>query len=153
MGKWDFKRFELQVEFRKDLLYCIRFQFYIMYYSVNQIWTKQCLQVCCIDSKFFSVNHDDVIQWKHFPHYWPFVWGIHWSPAQRPVMWSFDVFFDLCLNKRLSKHSWGWWFEMLLCPLWRHCIVITVMIEVSQLLPVSNVMTCHSLLLSSWLVV
>ena len=32
-------------------------------------------------------------------------------PAQRPVTRSFDVFFDLRLNKRLSKHSWGWWFE------------------------------------------
>ena len=41
-------------------------------------------------------------------------------PAQRPVTRSFDVFFDLCLNKRLSKQSWGWWFETLSCPLWRH---------------------------------
>ena len=32
-------------------------------------------------------------------------------PAQRPVTRSFDVFFYLCLNKRLSKQSWGWWFE------------------------------------------
>ena len=30
-------------------------------------------------------------------------------PAQRPVTRSFDVFLDLRLNKRLSKHSWGWW--------------------------------------------
>ena len=42
-------------------------------------------------------------------------------PAQRPVMRSFDVFFDLHLNKWLSKQSWGWWFEMPSCPLWRHC--------------------------------
>ena len=42
-------------------------------------------------------------------------------PAQRPVTRSFDVFFDLHLNKRLSKQSWGWWFETLSCPLWRHC--------------------------------
>ena len=40
--------------------------------------------------------------------------------AQRPVTRSFDVFFDLCLNKRLSKQSWGWWFETLSRPLWRH---------------------------------
>ena len=32
-------------------------------------------------------------------------------PAQRPVTRSFDVFFDLCLNKRLRKQSWGWWFR------------------------------------------
>ena len=31
-------------------------------------------------------------------------------PTQRPVTQSFDVFFDLCLYKRLSKQSWGWWF-------------------------------------------
>ena len=29
--------------------------------------------------------------------------------AQRPVTRSFDVFFDLRLNRRLSKQSWGWW--------------------------------------------
>ena len=40
--------------------------------------------------------------------------------AQRPVTRSFDVFFDLRLNKRLSKQSWGWWFETLSCSLWRH---------------------------------
>ena len=37
-----------------------------------------------------------------------------------PVTRSFDVFFDLCLNKRLSKQSWDWWFETLSGPLWRH---------------------------------
>ena len=31
--------------------------------------------------------------------------------AQRPVTRSFDFFFGLCLNKRLSKQPWGWWFE------------------------------------------
>ena len=41
-------------------------------------------------------------------------------PAQRPVTQSFDVFFDLRLNKRLSKQSWGWWFETLSRPSWRH---------------------------------
>ena len=31
--------------------------------------------------------------------------------SQRPVTQSFDVFYDLGLNKRLSKQSWGWWFD------------------------------------------
>ena len=44
-------------------------------------------------------------------------------PTQRSVTRSFDVFFDLRLNKRLSKQSWGWWFETLSRPLWRHCNV------------------------------
>ena len=42
-------------------------------------------------------------------------------PSQRPV--SFDVFFDLRLNKRLSKQPWGWWSEMPSRSLWRHCNV------------------------------
>ena len=42
-------------------------------------------------------------------------------PAQRPMTRSFDVFFDLHLLKRLSKQWWGWWFETLSHPLWRHC--------------------------------
>ena len=41
-------------------------------------------------------------------------------PAQRPVMRSFDVFFDLRLNEGLSKQSWGWWFETPSFPFWRH---------------------------------
>ena len=41
-------------------------------------------------------------------------------PTQWPVTQSFDVYFDLRLNKRLCKQPWGWWFETLLCPLWRH---------------------------------
>ena len=45
--------------------------------------------------------------------------GLRWSPRKRPVTRSFDIFFDLRLNKRLSKQSWCWWFETLLCPLWR----------------------------------
>ena len=42
-------------------------------------------------------------------------------PSQRPVMQSFDVFFDLCLNKLFSKKLWGWWFETPSHSLWHHC--------------------------------
>ena len=42
-------------------------------------------------------------------------------PAQRSVTRSFDVFFDLRLNKRLSKQPWGWWFETPSWSLWRQC--------------------------------
>ena len=41
-------------------------------------------------------------------------------PTQRPVTRSFDVYFDLRPNKRLSKQSWGWWFEPQSRPLWHH---------------------------------
>ena len=44
-------------------------------------------------------------------------------PAQRPVTRSFDVFFDLRMNKRLSKQSWGRWFETPQWSSWRQCNV------------------------------
>ena len=55
-------------------------------------------------------------------------------PTQRPVTRSFDVYFDLRLNKRLCKQSWGWWFETLLCPLWRHSNVLSI----NMLLPLNE---------------
>ena len=42
-------------------------------------------------------------------------------PTQRPVTRSVDVFFDLRLNKRLSKQPWVWWFETPSWSLWRQC--------------------------------
>ena len=41
-------------------------------------------------------------------------------PSQRPVTRSFDAFFDLRLNKRLSKQSRRRWFETPSRSLWRH---------------------------------
>ena len=46
------------------------------------------------------------------------------NPTQRPVSRSFDVFFDLHLNKRLSEQSLGWWFETPWRPLCRRCTVL-----------------------------
>ena len=45
-------------------------------------------------------------------------------PSQRPVTWSLGFFFDLCLNKRLSKQSRRWWFETPFRSLWGQCIVL-----------------------------
>ena len=42
-------------------------------------------------------------------------------PSQKPVTRSFDGFFDLHMNKRLGKQSWGWWFETPSRSLSRHC--------------------------------
>ena len=44
--------------------------------------------------------------------------GHRWIPLQRPVTRSFDAFFYLRLNNRLSKW-WGWWSDTPSCPLWR----------------------------------
>ena len=42
-------------------------------------------------------------------------------PSPWLVTRNFDVFFDLCLNKRLSKQSRRRWFETSSWSLWRHC--------------------------------
>ena len=41
--------------------------------------------------------------------------------SQKPVTRNIDVFFDVCLNKRLSKQSRCRLFETPYCSLWRHC--------------------------------
>ena len=79
-------------------------------YLNTKLWPILC-QIC----------HDDVIKWKHFQRYWPFVRGNHrsrWIPRTKAS--NAELFF-LRLNERLSKQSWDWWFEMLPHPLWRHC--------------------------------
>ena len=106
------------------------------HHSLYQVW------------KIYSIYH---YQMPIAPLYTKVIHGVHWDmswwrhqmesfsallaicagnspvpdefPAQRPVRRSFDVFFDLRLNKRLSKQSWGLWFETLSHPLWRHCNV------------------------------
>ena len=37
-----------------------------------------------VDCDDFKCVHDDVIKWKHFPHYWPFVRRIHRSTVNSP---------------------------------------------------------------------
>ena len=109
----------------KNLLVCLIFCLLVksrpgdayMYASIN--WTM------------VGQDHDDVIKWKHFPCYWPFVRGIHRSPVNSPHkgQWRGALMPSLiCVNKWLSKQSSDWWFETLSFPLWRH----------------RNVMACHT---------
>ena len=51
-------------------------------------------------------------------------------PSQRPVTRSFDVVFDLYLNKRLSKQSRRRWFEIPSRSLWRHCNGVPCIYEI-----------------------
>ena len=47
--------------------------------------------------------------------------GHQWIPYTKASDVELWCFLCLHLNKRLSKQSWGWWFEMPSRPLWRHC--------------------------------
>ena len=69
--------------------------------------------------KNISNNHDDVIKMETSSALLSVYAGN--SPGTGDaVTQSFEVFFDLRLNKQLSKQSWGWSFETLSRPLWRH---------------------------------
>ena len=48
-------------------------------------------------SNFSTPFHHDVIKWKHFPRYWPFVRGIHRSPVNSPHkgQWRGGLIFSL----------------------------------------------------------
>ena len=94
----------------------------------NKFWRSEHVFSCkfqCVGDWALKLNvlkqHDDVIKWKHFTHYWASVKVPGEFPTQRLVTRSFDVLFDLHPNKRLSKQGWGWWFETPSGPLWRHC--------------------------------
>ena len=75
------------------------------------------------------ISYDDAMMTpiirKRLPRYWSFVRGNHRSPANSPhkgpVTRSFVVFFDLCMNKWLSKPSRRRWFQTPSRSLWRHC--------------------------------
>ena len=70
-----------------------------------------------------TLNNEIYVGTRHetetfFPCYCS-LWGEFTS--QRQVTQSFNIFFDLRLNKRLSKQSERWWFETPSRSLWRHC--------------------------------
>ena len=95
------------------------------YLLIHHSITEQHDEICLgLANWCFGRNHDNVIKWEHFPRYWPFVretTSDGWFPSQRPVMRGFDVFFDLRLNKRLSKQSRRRWYKTPSHSLWRHC--------------------------------
>ena len=102
----------------------------VTYLSVG---TKPLHEVIMISYQLHSMNRPQWTWWRHQMETFSALLAICLSnssvtggfPPQRPVTRSFVVFFDLRLNKRLHKQSWGWWFETPLRPLWRHCMLTT----------------------------
>ena len=89
-------------------------------------YRRYCNTGCLVYQKVcYLLRHDDVLKWKHFPRYWSFVRGIHRSPVNSSLkgQWRGALMFSLiCVwINGVSIQSWGWWFETLSCPSWRHC--------------------------------
>ena len=107
----------------KTILY-LSDKHYIIFYVKSCV---NCLTFCiiCVTCQPCHISwavhcHDGVIKWKHFPRNLTFARG-------RLVTRSLDVFFDLRLDKRLSKQPWGWWYETQSWLLWRHCNEVPVL--------------------------
>ena len=98
----------------------------LMKYIWNQVMDAQAPSYRAL----LSTNNKTRQHYSHTSVVWPShkSWWRHQMeiftgefPSQWPVTLSFDVFFDLRLNKGLSKHSW---FETPSRSLWRHCNAI-----------------------------
>ena len=63
------------------------------------------LYVLLINHILSSMWYDDVIEWKHFPRYWPSVRGIHRSPMNSPHkgLWHGPLMFSLIC---VWKNGW-----------------------------------------------
>ena len=75
---------------------------YIGKFRVNH-WLSSYHTICILPP------HDDVIKWKHFPRYWPFVRGIHRSPVNslHKGQWRGAFMFSLiCAWIKLWAHNW-----------------------------------------------
>ena len=97
--------------------------------NVISIFQRLFNENCCIQikvsSKFVPINDDllilcvrtivihyDVIKWKHFPRYWPFVRGIHRSLVNSPHkgQWRRALMFSLIcvwINGWVNNHEAG----------------------------------------------
>ena len=53
-------------------------------HNITGAWTINDHMIAQDASTATLKYHDDVIKWKHFPRYWPFVRGIHRSPVNSP---------------------------------------------------------------------
>ena len=113
--------------YKASELWCV--SFYVDHwdcYSWHQIWVKlhQPLTKCIMKHQIRPhVNehslchqclgwHDDVIKWKHFLRYWPFMWGIHWSPVNftHKGQWHEVLMFSLIsawINGWVNNHEAG----------------------------------------------
>ena len=65
------------------------FQQRLVAYSAPSHYLIKCLVV-----------HDDIIKWKHFPRYWPFVRVIHWSPVNSPHKGQWRAWIHAWVNNR-----------------------------------------------------
>ena len=103
--------------------------------------SKRCPGGHCLgyDSDILLLYHEDVIKWKHFPRYWPFVRGIHRSPVNSPHkgQWRGALMFSL-ICVRIN----GWVNNRYAGDLRRHQVHHDVIVTITYQC-LSNICFCH----------
>ena len=92
------------------------------------IWNKITMLYLASSIRCIKLSGKNITRWRHQMETFSALLAICAGnspvpgefPALRPVTQSFDIFFDMRPNKRLSKQWWAWWFETQPYPLWRH---------------------------------
>ena len=121
MSPWKIKGVVICVRDNAKVIYC---RYLLLIFSI----TPRCWVDACCSLSALTLND---LWWRHRMETFSALLAICAGnspiagefPAQRPVTQSFAAFFDLRLNKRLSKQTFGWWLETPSHPLWRHCNV------------------------------
>ena len=80
---------------QKDYYLKIRYECVITSPSFNG--RKSLIQTFTVILYLRGIWYDDVIKWKHFPHHWPFVRGIHRWPVNSPhkAQWRRALMFSM----------------------------------------------------------
>ena len=81
------------------------------------------------------IFHDDVIKWKYFLCYWPFVQGVHRSPVNSPHkgQWHGALMFSLIctwINGWVNNHE----ARDLICNHAHYDVIVMAMFQVSALI-------------------
>ena len=107
-----------------DVSATLSIRFFIVW--VYLVWVNLCrvIQLNIMAMQYQNMKHHDMEMWKCFLHYCPFTRAIHhWmedSPHKGPVVWGFDIFFDLTLHKMLLV------IGNALPLIWHHCNDLTI---------------------------
>ena len=94
-------------------------------------------------SILFGGIHDDVIKWKYFTRYWPFVRGIHWSPVDSPHkgQWRGALMFSL-----ICAWTNGWANTRDTGNLRRHCAHYDVIVMINHEAKTAQMALSHALM-------
>ena len=97
-----------------QIIYSRRKQVWFCHYSSSYWWPDWIYLATMMTSSYGNIFRVIGSLWGEFT-------GHRWFLLNKPVTRSFDVFFEMCLNKRWNKPSRCWWFETPSRLLWRQC--------------------------------